>query len=242
MDYHDVLAAIGAGSAHPGGMKSTKLWMDALPWHEGMEVLEVGCGTGRTLLELQRITGCHATGVDIRPTMIQKARKRAKAMRQQVTWKEASAEHLPFHDEQFDVVITESVNVFVRADRAIREYWRVLKNGGRYVDVEMMMLGPVSEEWKQSVKEVYGVQMVPDLAGWRRLYQDAGFSQIQVLGSWPVRPEESLTIDGNYPDPVDLSSPGVYQDARVRVMLKANADWLESHHKSLAYVICVCTK
>jgi SAM-dependent methyltransferase len=240
VDYHDVLAEVGANAAHPGGTQSTDIWMKAVQLTPAMRVLEVGCGTGRTTLELKKRYGCQVTGVDVRAAMIKKAQRRSKLTGVEAEWKVASAEHLPFMDETFDCVVTESVNVFVRADRALREYYRVLKRPGIYVDVEMMVMGPVSEEWKDATRNVYGVVHVPDHAGWKRLFKGAGFESIEVLTTQPVRPEDAL--DAEEREEIDVSTPGAFGNPNVISMLTANARWMEMNHRTVGFGIFLCRK
>lgn len=242
MDYQDVLAAVGAGSAHPGGLESTQMWIQELTLTRDTEVLDIGCGTGRTLLNLNREYGCSATGVDIRPAMLAKARLRAKRSHQMANWRLGSAERLPFRDGQFDVVVAESVNVFTNPRRSIAEAHRVLKLAGSYVNVEMFLAAPVNEEWFQTLRGVYGVLHLPDLAGWKRYYRNAGFSHTRVLMTRPVQPYQAWSgQQSNQPDE-NLSSPGVFQSPEVTKVLADNAKWLEDNAKYLGYVISIAQK
>ncbi|GGI95404.1 hypothetical protein GCM10010885_01250 [Alicyclobacillus cellulosilyticus] len=140
MDYHDALAAVGAGAAHPGAMASTALWAERVQPDASWRVLDVGCGTGRTLVYLRERFGCEIVGVDIRPAMIRKARRRAELAQVKGTWRVAPAHRLPFSDASFDLVITESVNVFLdphlELPAALHEVHRVLNPGGFYVSVK----------------------------------------------------------------------------------------------------------
>jgi SAM-dependent methyltransferase len=236
LDYQDVLAALGAGSAHPGGFQTTLEWMKHVPLDASSRVLDVGCGTGQTLLHLKREFGCDVTGVDIRREMLAKTRRRARHAQLEVETVRAAAERLPFPGNQFDLVVTESVNVFVAdLSRALREYHRVLRPGGFLVDVEMMALGPVSQEWRESAKRVYGAVRVPDQSGWKRAYQDAGFTEVRAIRTRSVRPEDALYGAGVIGDELDLANPEAYQDPRVASVLAANARWMEENHRSLAY-------
>jgi len=241
MDYQDVLAAVGAGSAHPGGLQSTELWMRELTLTPATEVLDIGCGTGRTLLNLNHRYGCSITGVDIRQAMLAKARLRAKRNRQIANWRLGSAERLPFRDSQFDVVVAESVNVFTNPERSIAEAYRVLRFAGSYVNVEMFLAAPVNEDWFQTLTNVYGVQHLPDLAGWKRYYRNAGFSNIRVLMTRPVQPYQAWSDQQVQPDD-NLSSPGVFQSAEVSKILAANAKWLEDNARFVGYVISIAKK
>lgn len=236
MDYQDVLALLNVSHAHPGGRSLTRLWLDRVAPPADAKVLEVGCGTGASLTWMRQRYGCEVTGVDVRPAMVEAARRRAAGddrMRVLV----ASAEALPFADAEFDLVYTESVNVFIDAPQALAEYHRVLKPGGQYVDVEMMLLWPVSDTWKAEACRVYGVKQVPDQRGWKALYRAAGFDDVSVLISKPVRVEDMAGGDAQ----VDPNHPGLRNPEVVRV-LRDNAAWMERNAPYLAYAAFLCRK
>lgn len=242
MEYQDALAILGVGSAHPGGVDSTLTWTHHVPWTSSMSVLDVGCGTGRTLMHIQQLSKCDAHGVDIRPKMIKKAKQRAALLGLPAHFHVANAEQLPFSHEQFDVVVTESVNVFVHVEKALSEYIRVLKPGGWYVDVEMLALGPVSDGWKKSAQEVYGAKIVPDQSGWKRKYADAGFTDIQVVSTRAVNPSEMLSQEQQYPDDVNLADKDAFTNPQVIQILQSNSSWFDQHHRSLGYGIFIMRK
>ena len=62
-------------------------------------VLDVATGTGHAALAAARI-GASVTGIDYVPTLLDIARRRAAAEQLDVDFVEASAEDLPFPDEQ----------------------------------------------------------------------------------------------------------------------------------------------
>jgi ubiquinone/menaquinone biosynthesis C-methylase UbiE len=242
VDYHDVLATVGAGSAHPGGYGTTLAWLDHVAPQPTDSILDVGCGTGRTLTTIHQRYGSTITGVDIRPAMIRKAKQRSKALGIRGKWIVGSAEHLPLSDESFQVTFTESVNVFVDVQRALRQNYRVLQDGGTYVDVEMMLIGPAPVDFYSTAREMYGARQVPDLRTWKGLYHDAGFTRVKVLSTQPVRPMEGMVMDEEYSDEVQLADANAYQNPLVLQVLRRNSEWLERYYKSLAYGIFICRK
>lgn len=242
MDYHDVLATVGAGSAHPGGYQTTLEWLDHAHIQPTDSVLDVGCGTGRTLTAIQRKFGCSITGVDIRPAMIRKAKRRCATLGLSGTWRVGSAEKIPFPDNTFDLVITESVNVFIDVQLALRSYYRVLKKNGQYIDVEMMLMGPAPPDFHSTALQMYGARQVPDLRSWRQLYRQAGFTHVTVLSTHPVRPMDSALSDQMHPDEVQLEDRNAYQNPRVLQVLRQNSSWLDRYQSSLGYGIFVCRK
>lgn len=96
----------------------------------GLRVLEVGVGMGADYLEWLK-AGAPATGVDLSPASIEKARRRCELAGYQPDLRVADAEHLPFADNTFDVVYSYGV-MHHSPDTAqcLREAWRVLKPGG----------------------------------------------------------------------------------------------------------------
>jgi len=97
----------------------------ALPFAEGRDVLEVGCGTGLILGRLNAVARS-AEGVDLSPGMLEKARARGLRVR------EASATELPYGDASFDLVLSFKVLAHVPdLPLALSEMARVCRPGGR---------------------------------------------------------------------------------------------------------------
>lgn len=97
-------------------------------------VLDVACGTGDvTLAALRARPGARVRGADFSLPMLRGALpKLARAgAGERVTLQNASAEELPYRDEVFDAVtIAFGIRNVVRRERALGEFFRVLKPGG----------------------------------------------------------------------------------------------------------------
>jgi SAM-dependent methyltransferase len=99
----------------------------------GMEILDIGCGTGNFSLELARI-GVKVTGIDVSEAMLAKAREKAAREGLAIEFLRADARQLPFADESFDAVVSVTALEFVPdLGEALQEAYRVLKTGGRLV-------------------------------------------------------------------------------------------------------------
>ncbi len=99
----------------------------------GGAALEVGCGTGRWLAEVQSVAS-HVVGLDLSPGMLGRARQREAAP--SVLCGEAGA--LPFPSATFDMLYcVNAVHHFARPQRFMAEARRVLRRGGRLAVVGM---------------------------------------------------------------------------------------------------------
>jgi FAD/FMN-containing dehydrogenase/SAM-dependent methyltransferase len=103
--------------------------LDAAQVRPGTRLLDVGCGSGLTLV-LARQRGAVPAGLDISPGLLQVARDRLP----DADLREGDLEFLPFGDAAFDAVT--GINAFQFAGdprQALREAARVTRPGGRVV-------------------------------------------------------------------------------------------------------------
>jgi arsenite methyltransferase len=132
LSYLELLADLGI-TRHLGGWSANTELCHLCQIGPGKYVLDVGCGVGRTPCILAKRYGCRVMGIDLSPRMVERSRQRAEheGVAGTVEIRVADAQQLPFDDETFDAVITESVLAFVpdRA-KALREFVRVTKPGG----------------------------------------------------------------------------------------------------------------
>lgn len=99
------------------------------------DVLEIAVGTGRNLPHYP--AGAAITGIDLSAEMIEVARKNASRLGLDANLVVGDAEDLGFEDGSFDTVIsTLSLCTIPDHELAIREVWRVLRPGGRFVALE----------------------------------------------------------------------------------------------------------
>jgi ubiquinone/menaquinone biosynthesis C-methylase UbiE len=130
--FFDFAAHVGL-TKHLGGVEATDKLMEACHVNRGQVVLDVGCGAGATATYIAKKYGCKVVGVDISAGMIERSRERARreGLTDLVEFRRADAQDLPFEDNLFDAVITESVTAFPEdKQRAVQEYARVTKPGG----------------------------------------------------------------------------------------------------------------
>lgn len=124
--------------------------------NEGDFVLDVGCGAGVDTLFSAKMTGPSgkAVGVDITPAMLEKAKENlSKTNLKNVTFKEGSAENLPFTDEDFDVVTSNgALNLVLDKPKAFAEIYRVLRPDGRLMVADEILIGEMPKEKDKIIK------------------------------------------------------------------------------------------
>ncbi len=125
----------------------------------GARVLEIGGHRSGVLAWLEAHADVNAVGVDISPAWVATQEAAARARGSRTRWLLADAEHLPFPDASFDLIVAFDVLEHV-ADMAaaLRACARVLVPGG--VLVAHLPVADVSGSWD-------GVQRAWDEAGWR---------------------------------------------------------------------------
>lgn len=122
---------------------------------QGSNVVDIGCGSGfDTLIAARRVgpTG-RVIGVDMTPEMVEAAREGVAASGVSNTEiLEGYAEDLPVEDAWADVVISNGVfNLCPNKPAALREFYRVLKPGGRLQLGDILIQKALPESAKSDI-------------------------------------------------------------------------------------------
>jgi SAM-dependent methyltransferase len=163
---------------HTGRFLTGKLgypseWVDSLPetvvesfagvgnpfsWgslEPGETVVDLGSGAGFDAVLAARMVGPagHVIGIDMTPTMIDKARHNARQLAlRNLEFREGYLEALPVADGIADVVISnEAINLCPDKASVLAEAFRVLKPGGRMQLADIVVTTAVPEDAKQDI-------------------------------------------------------------------------------------------
>ena len=188
--FFDFAAYVGL-TKHLGGLGATEELVELCHIGEGRYILDVGCGAGMTSCFIAKRYGCRVVGVDISEGMVERSKERAQREgvadadneHPRVEFRVADAQDLPFEDDLFDAVITESATAFPEdKQRAVNEYVRVTKPGG-YVGLNestWLKVPPPPEVVAWAAQDV-GANVNPLTSdGWTGLLEDAGLREIVV--------------------------------------------------------------
>ncbi len=130
------------------------------PIQEGEAILDIGCGAGVDSIIAARLVGPSGavTGIDLVPEMLARASENARlAGLANVTFRESSAEQLPFPDNRFDLVISNGAfNLVVDKIQALGEVFRVLKPAGRFWLADQVLAGELPKEIKTRLESWAG--------------------------------------------------------------------------------------
>ncbi|MCH8878205.1 MAG: DUF2652 domain-containing protein [Chloroflexi bacterium] len=124
--------------------------------HSGEKVLDAGCGAGLDCLIAARTVGNdgEVVGVDMTKEMLAKARSNAQAVGvKNVAFRQGLIEELPVPDQWADVVMSNgAVNLAADKDAVFREFYRVLKPGGRLQVADILVEKPIPDSAKRRVE------------------------------------------------------------------------------------------
>ncbi|VVB74649.1 Ubiquinone/menaquinone biosynthesis C-methyltransferase UbiE [uncultured archaeon] len=146
----------------PGGMRSLLKLMAYTFMSKRTKVLEIGCNTGYSSIEMKRHSNADVYGIDINVESIKKAINRSRKMGLKVKFITADATNLPFKENMFDVVFCSNVTSFLKDKKAALEnYVCVLKPYGFLVAIPIYYLKNPPKHILKEVSTEIGTEIKP---------------------------------------------------------------------------------
>jgi len=193
-DIFDFMAKhVGLTVIHPGGLKATRMLVDALSITSESRVVDIACGKGSSAIYLAKNWGCRVVGIDIATDLIQVARDNARreGVSAKVTFQVGNAMELPFPDNSFDVALSQAMLVLVEDKvRTIKEAHRVIKEGGRAGWLELSWKREINADFMDKVSNVlcaYCMTNVSTYEGWQQTFRNAGITDLLIKKGRNVR-------------------------------------------------------
>lgn len=183
---HNFLARLGKKRLRPGGITATNWLIEKANFSKESQVLEVACNMCTTSIELAQTFGCSIIGIDMDPKALEKARHNIQqaGVADLIKVQQGNAMKLPFPDNSFDIVINEAMLTMLRSEakeKAIREYLRVLKPGGKLLTHDVAYEADGMEEKLDQLSQTIHVNVQPlQVENWQQLFKRLGFSDVQA--------------------------------------------------------------
>jgi SAM-dependent methyltransferase len=190
--------------------------LNALGDPEGLDVLDLGCGSGYFSAWLAR-RGARPVGLDATSAQLRSARRCQSKFGVFFPLVEADGECPPFRDASFDLVVSEyGASIWCDPVRWLPEAARMLRPGGRLVFLSNSVLvtlcvpedagtaGTELQRPQRGTSRVQwpggGVEHHPSHGDWIRLLNDAGFSVVAMN-------ELYADVTSETPEYYDIATP-----------------------------------
>jgi len=147
----------------------------------GMKVLDMAGGTGDIAFRIRQ--QCPETEIivgDISQEMLDVGMTKAQSIpysSNQITWKVADGQNLPFDDNQFDLyTVSFGIRNYGDLEKGLTEAYRVLKPGGRFMclefsDVDNEILKQFYDRYSLDLIPVFGALIASDWESYKYLVE-----------------------------------------------------------------------
>jgi len=137
-ESYSLLSSLYDPLVAPATLSMRRRSLEALDDVCDLDILLPGIGTGLDIPYLP--PEARYTGIDVTPAMLERARRRAEELGQEIRLQVADVQALPFPEDSFDIVIMHLILAVVPDTRAaLCEAHRVLRPGGRIVVLDKFL-------------------------------------------------------------------------------------------------------
>jgi 27-O-demethylrifamycin SV methyltransferase len=160
----------------------------------GLELLDVGCGTGAPACDLASEYGVRVTGITTSGAGVEEARARAAAagLSELTSFEQRDGMDNGFEDGSFDRVwVLESSHLMRDRDRLVSECARVLRGGGRMVLCDIMLQRPLDLAEVRRLREP--LKLLREVFGDARMEPLGRYAQLAASSGLEVEVERDLT-------------------------------------------------
>lgn len=240
---HVFLARLGKTTLRPGGIDATAWLVEQAGITSDTKILEVACNMGRTMIQLCERFGCSITGVDMDENALSQAANniQKRKLENKLYLVEGNAMSLPFEDNSFDVVINEAMLTMLVGqdkDRALKEYYRVLKPGGVLLTHDVVLLpkdAKAQRELQIGLTRAINVRVEPfDAEGWMALLKRNGFSVLQKTGKMTLMSPVGMIHDEGFKRTLRIIKNALKKENRP--MFRRMFSYFNGHKDQMGYI------
>ena len=147
----------------PGGDVETRKAIDLamLDPSAPLKILDIGCGTGASTIQLARLLNAKITAIDFLPKFIEALKGKAEneGLSKKINPLVCSMENLQFDDEEYDVIWSEGAIYNIGFEKGINDWRRFLKPGGLLVVSEITWTtsdrpSEIQKYWEAEYREI----------------------------------------------------------------------------------------
>jgi len=198
-----------------GGWKGTDRLIELLNIEdlEKPKILEVGCSTGYITRYVAQKFDCEIIGVDLSTLLLDIAEEESSKLKlNNISFKYANVEHLPFSDDTFDIIYGEAITALVSDPlRVLNEYHRVLKPGGKIATLDLFMRESLDSkfvgETNEMMSAVIGAQVkIRGFQEWEQIFNESGFDSIKIYDYY----EDLFKRHYSFPEKTKLTGKLLY--------------------------------
>jgi len=201
---------------HPGGLELTERLATLVGITPHSLVLDIAGGWGTSALFLTKRFQCNVVDLDLSSRMILYAKDYAKTGNpsDKVVFHVGDAEHLPFKDEGFDVIMSEcSLCLFPSKKKALAEMFRVIKPEG-VVAVSDVTLTDAPRELDTQLLHLSCIAGAESLKSLETLFTETGYRHVRSI-------DVSDVINDIY---VKIQQKASYLKPILRILFNGNND------------------
>lgn len=222
--------------------KALQLLIDSVGAGPDDTVLDVACGGGNVVCAFARVVR-HATGIDMTPAMLDRARTMAREKSlSNVSWDQGQATSLPYAEGTFTIVVTRfSFHHFIEPLAVLKEMIRVCAPGGRMLVADMHTCADSAKGAEfnrmELLRDPSHVRALP-VSELQALFPAAGLPEAKIT-FYELRDELENLLGRSFPNPGD--------DDKIREIFRTSARddrlgipiRLEGTHIRYAYPVAV---
>ncbi|NSL50220.1 class I SAM-dependent methyltransferase [Calidifontibacillus erzurumensis] len=224
MPAHLFLASLGKKMLRPGGRRATERIIQHLELTPDSVVLEVAPNMGTTAIHLAKTYGCKIYAVDIHGPSLEKAKENVKkeGLEDQIILQMGDARKLPFEDGMFDAVINEAMLTMLpnkEKMKAIQEYYRVLKPGGRLGTHDLTLKYTPSDDVMNEFWSQLKIMATPlTIEDWHNIFEQSPFEKFEsVTGHMSLLSMDGLLVDEGWEGTIEiLKNAGQSEETKER--------------------------
>lgn len=163
----------------------------------GDTVLDLGSGAGNDVFVARSIVGeqGRVIGIDMTEEMIEKAKiNNFKLGFENVEFKLGDIEKMPLENDTIDVIVSNCVlNLVPDKEKAFKEIYRVLKDGGHFCVSDIVIKGELPEEVRRSAELYVGcVSGAINKDEYLKIIEHTGFRDVVIHTSKEINLPDSI--------------------------------------------------